>query len=172
MDQKQWLLDYDCLRDLLFALDTEINRIKANGIVDSLHLKKQEELQNVLRAAIENTTWIYDEETGERLQPAERIVLSLVEDSGEWWSDPYAVVPAAGQTTGKQQWAVVEKGSFRPVGEKVYTQRTHAYRRCRQLNTAARDAFIDKRGWYPTPALGTKEEERLTTSGEAKAQAK
>jgi hypothetical protein len=27
----------------------------------------------------------------------------------------------------------------RPVGEKTYSQRTHAYRRCRKLNKAARE---------------------------------
>src|SRR5579883_3460041 len=159
MEQKQWLLDHDCLRDLVFALDTEMKRIEANGIIDSLHLKKQKELQDVLLAAIENTAWIYDEETGERLRPAERVVISLVENSGEWWSDPYAVVPAG------QRWAVIEKGSFRPVGEKTYPHKTHAYRACRRLNEAARQAFEDKRGWLPTPALATEAE---TAASQAK----
>ena len=166
MDQKQWLLDYDCLQDLLFGLDTEIKRIEANGIVDSLHLKKQKELVSTIQNIIDNTAWEYDEE-GERLRPAERVVISLIENSGEWWSDPYAVVPVTGRTLDKQRWSVVEKGSFRPVGEKMYTQKTHAYRRCRQLNAAARDAFEDKRGWFPTPALTKENEAEVNVTSKA-----
>ena len=101
------------------------------------------------------------EETGERQRPAERVVLSLVENSGEWWSDPYAVVPVAGQTVSKQRWTVVEKGAFRPVAEKTYSQKTHAYRAARRLNEAACQAFEDKRGWFPTPALATEAENGL-----------
>jgi hypothetical protein len=156
MTQKQWLLDYDRLWDILHSLGTEIDRLRANGSAGSLHFQKLEEFQELIKTVIGNTEWAYDEETGERLHPIERVVISLVENSGEWWSDPYAVVPVAGQTMGKQRWAVVEKGSFRPVGEKTYSQKTHAYRACRRMNEAARLAFEDKRGWFPTPTLGTK----------------
>jgi hypothetical protein len=161
MTQKQWLMDHEHLWDIVFALGTEIERIQANGIVDSLHLKKLEELRELFKAMIESAEWEYDEETGERLRPSERVMLSLVPHSGEWWSDPYAVVPVAGQTMGKQRWAVVEKGSVRAVGEKTYPQKTHAYRACRRLNDAARQVFEDKRGWFPTPTLGTEEEARV-----------
>ena len=54
--------------------------------------------------------------------------------------------------------AVVEKGSLRPVGEKTYGYKTHAYRACRRLNETARLAFEDKRGWFPTPALAAEAE--------------
>jgi hypothetical protein len=156
MEQKQWLIDHQNLWDIFFALDHAINSQRT----DSLQQKKLKELQDVFRTALDNAAWEYDEETGERLRPTERVMISLVEHSGDWWSDPYAVVPVAGQTAsmGKQRWAVIEKGAGRPVGEKTYSQKTHAYRACRRLNDAARLAFEDKRGWYPTPALPTEAE--------------
>jgi hypothetical protein len=149
--QKQWLIDFQNLWDIFFALGTAIE----NQPPDSLQQKKLKELQDVFRAALDNAEWEYAEDTGERLRPGERAMISLVPDSGEWWSDPYAVIPVAGQTPamGKQRWVVMEKGAGRPVGEKTYSQKTHAYRACRRLNDAARLAFEDKRGWYPTPAL-------------------
>ena len=159
MEQKQWLIDHQNIWDIFFALSHEIDRQRP----DSLQQKKLVELQNVFRAALDNADWEYDEETGERRQPTERVMISLVPHSGDWWSDPYAVVPVAGQTAsmGKQRWAVIEKGAGRPVGEKTYSQKTHAYRACRRLNDAARLAFEDKRGWFPTPALAIEAENNL-----------
>lgn len=156
MDQKQWLIDHQNLWDIFFALGHAIDSHRP----DSLQQKKLKELQDVFRAALDNADWELDEETGEPRQPTERVMISLIPHSGDWWSDPYAVVPVAGQTAsmGKQRWAVVEKGAGRPVGEKTYSQKTHAYRACRRLNDAAFQAFEDKRGWYPTPALGSEEE--------------
>jgi hypothetical protein len=163
MTQKQWLMEHEHLWDLVFALGTEIERIKANDGVDSLHLKKLKKLRELFQAMIENAEWEYHEDTGERHRPAERVMISLIPHSDDWWSDPYAVVPVAGQTAtmGKQRWAVLEKGAGRPVGEKTYSQKTHAYRACRRLNDAARQAFEDKRGWFPTPALATEAESSL-----------
>lgn len=46
------------------------------------------------------------------------------------------------------KWGVVKTSDPhpRPVGEKLYTQRTHAHRRCRSLNNAstAIDALIEQ----------------------------
>lgn len=40
------------------------------------------------------------------------------------------------------KWIIVQNTDEypqRPIGEKTYSQRTHAYRRCRHLNRAAED---------------------------------
>ncbi len=48
------------------------------------------------------------------------------------------------------KYAVVRSSDeiFRPVGEKMYTHKTHAYRRCRHLNKAAQkiDEMIKRDG--------------------------
>jgi hypothetical protein len=47
-------------------------------------------------------------------------------------------------------WGIVRVSdeTLRPVNERLYTQATHAYRRCRKLNQAAReiDAMIARDG--------------------------
>ncbi|SRR6266487_83194 len=46
----------------------------------------------------------------------------------------YAVVP-----WGPDRWVIVEKANpSRPINEHIYTQKTHAYRKKRELNRAAR----------------------------------
>jgi hypothetical protein len=50
----------------------------------------------------------------------------------------------------EQGWAVIRANDdqCRPVGERLYTQRTHAYRRCRKLNAdvAKLNAIIKRDG--------------------------
>jgi hypothetical protein len=49
-----------------------------------------------------------------------------------------------------EKWGVVRSSDEhpRPVGEHLYTHQTHAYRKCRKLNQAAReiDAMIARDG--------------------------
>lgn len=63
---------------------------------------------------------------------SEQLLVTLIpKDINERWEEPYTVAPIG------TKWAVVHKETLeRPVGEKLYTQATHAHRAKRRLNVA------------------------------------
>src|SRR6266581_1852444 len=134
MTQKQWIFsDYD-LSHLQFALATEINDLRGrNG--NARHIEAVEDLASRLQAIREATGRVYYENKDDMEgEPCEQLLVSLIEKPEDRWDDPYTVIPV------RDRWAVVTKQTTVPVGEKTYTQKTHAYRANRRLNAAAREA--------------------------------
>jgi hypothetical protein len=154
VEQRQWLIEYDHVQQIIIALMTEIERQESNGVsAESLHMVYLRDLRDLISQVSEGMRWVQDEQ-GERLHPADRVVLSVVEKSGEWWDQPYAVVPVS-----PGGWAIIEKSLFRAL--KRYRSKKQAFRACRQLNQQAYLASEDKSGLRPTPALTREEEDRF-----------
>jgi len=130
MTQKQWLFSDLDLAHLQMALATEINVHKQGRIV-AHHLQNLEELAAKLAAIREGTGREYDDEEDMIGAPCEQLLVTLIPKDYERWEEPYTIIPVGAK------WAVAHKATLeRPVGEKLYTQRTHAYRACRRLNAA------------------------------------
>lgn len=131
--QKQWLLSYSDLGTLQNALGREASRMEDPALAHLVSHKHQiNELIEKIAAIMEATGRVYDEnEKDDDGVISERLLVTLVPaDPNERWDEPYTVIPSG------KKWAVVYKETVRPVGEKLYTQATHAYRACRRLNAA------------------------------------
>jgi hypothetical protein len=141
---KKWILSYSDLMYLILALKSYDEKIRANennltsaGTLgadveeylaegDALQ-KRLYEIQQTLRKEREDE----DDYTSPWLERDQAIV-TVVPKPGD---ETYAVMPW------DNQWAVVEKANpVRPVGEHLYTKATHAHRKKRELNRAARMA--------------------------------
>lgn len=135
MTQKQWILSNLDLSHLQMALATEIEMHKQGRIVEH-HLKSLEYLAAKLAAIQEATAREYNNEDDMVGTPCEKLLVTLIDHAyDDWWDEnPYTVIPVG------KKWAVVDKNTLRPVGEKTYTAKTHAYRANRRLNAAAREA--------------------------------
>lgn len=130
MTQKQWILSDLDLSHLQMSLATEIN-VHEQGRIVAHHLQNLEELAAKLAAIRTATGREYDDEEDMAGTPCEQLLVTLIPKDYERWEEPYTVIPVGAK------WAAAHKESLeRPVGEKLYTQRTHAYRACRRLNTA------------------------------------
>lgn len=128
--QKQWLFSDLDLARLQMALATEINVHKQGRIV-AHHLRNLEDLAAKLAAIREGTGREYDDEEDIAGTPCEQLLVTLIPKDYERWEEPYTIIPVG------TKWAVAHKATLeRPVSEKLYTQRTHAYRACRRLNNA------------------------------------
>lgn len=131
MTQKQWLFSNLDLSHLQMAMTTEIDLHRNSARPVPHHLKNLEELAAKLAAIREGTGREYDDEEDMVGTPCEQLLVTLIPKDYERWEEPYTVIPVGAK------WAAAHKESLeRPVGEKLYTQRTHAYRACRRLNTA------------------------------------
>lgn len=129
--QKQWLLSYYDLGNIQTALATEIQSHKQGRVV-AHHLKNLEELLEKVTAIMVATEHDYGE-NDEYGEISEQLLVSLIPKEYERWEEPYTVIPIGAGA----KWGVVYKDTVsRPVGEKLYTQPTHAYRACRRLNAA------------------------------------
>ena len=135
MTQKQWILSNLDLSHLQMALATELDLYRKSTRPSPHHLKNLEELAAKLAAIRENTAHVYYNENDMDGEPCEQLLVTLIDQQySDWWDEyPYTVIPSG------EKWAVVDKNTLRPVGEKTYSQKTHAYRANRRLNAAARE---------------------------------
>lgn len=135
--KKQWFFTYYDFGTMNDALAREASRMEDPKCAHLVSHKRQiDELIDKIATIMESAERVYseDDETDDGVV-CEQIVVSLVEkDVNELWEDPYTVIPWG------NRWIVVEKENpARPVGEHYYTQRTHAHRKKRELNRAARE---------------------------------
>lgn len=132
--QKQWLFSYYDLGNIKDALWREQSRMEDPALMHLVsHRRQINELIEKVAAIMGAAGRIYKEDDkDDEGTISERLLVSLIPaDVNERWEDPYTVIPVGAK------WAVVYKDTVsRPVGEKLYTQDTHAYRACRRLNAA------------------------------------
>ncbi len=135
---KQWIFSDLDLLTLILALQTDIQETERSDDFSSSEkvelISKRHELAHRLqdvRNAFRKDTF-YDEETGPNTWlERDQAVLRMTPKPGD---EPYTVVP-----WGPDRWVIVERANpGRPVNEHIYTQKTHAYRKKRELNKAAR----------------------------------
>lgn len=132
--QKEWLFGYYDLGNIQRALLMEQTRMEDPTLAHLVSHKRQindliEKITAIMVAAERDYGESEDENDG---VISEQILVTLIpKDIHERWEEPYTVIPVG------TKWAVVHKETLsRPVGEKLYTQSTHAYRACRRLNAA------------------------------------
>jgi hypothetical protein len=134
IQQKQWLFSYYDLGNIQDALGREASRIEAPELAHLVsHRRQINELIEKITAIMVATERDYGESCDENDGViSEQVLVTLIpKDINERWDEPYTVVPAGAK------WAVVHKETIeRPVGEKLYTQYTHAHRAKRRLNVA------------------------------------
>jgi hypothetical protein len=132
--QKQWLFSYYDLGDIANALGREASRMEDPALAHLVsHKRRINELLEKLTAIMVSAERDYGESTDENDGViSEQVLVTLIpQDVNERWDEPYTVVPIG------EKWAAVHKETVeRPVGEKLYTQYTHAHRAKRRLNTA------------------------------------
>ncbi len=132
-EQKQWLFSYYDLGNIADALGREATRMEDPALSHLVSHKRQiSELIEKITAIMVATERDYGESDDVNDGViSEQILVSLIPKDYERWEEPYTIIPVG------TKWAVVHKATLeRPVGEKLYTQRTHAYRACRRLNAA------------------------------------
>lgn len=132
--QKQWLFSYYDLGNINNALGREASRMEDPALAHLVSHKRQinelvEKITAIMVAAERDYGESSDVNDG---VISEQILVTLIpKDINERWEEPYTIIPVG------TKWAVVFKETVeRPVSEKLYTQRTHAYRACRRLNAA------------------------------------
>jgi tetrahydromethanopterin S-methyltransferase subunit A len=95
------------------------------------HKRQINELIEKITAIMVAAERVYDENDKDDGVISEQILVSLIpKNVNERWEEPSTVIPVGAK------WAVVYKDTVRPVGEKLHSQATHAYRACRRLNAA------------------------------------
>ena len=133
-EQKQWLLSYYDLGNIGNALAREATRMEDPALSHLVSHKRQiNELIEKITAIMVATGRDYGDSSDDNDGIiSEQILLTLIpKNINERWEEPYTVIPTG------NKWTVVYKETLdRPVGEKLYTQATHAYRACRRLNNA------------------------------------
>src|SRR5436309_8053527 len=128
--QKQWLLEHSDLGNIQVALHREVRRLEDVAPHLVSQIRQLNELIEKIAAIMAATGRVYKEnDMDDDGAVNERLLVTLIPmlEPSERWNDPYTVIPVG------DKWAVVYKETVeRPVGEKLYTQRTHAYRACRR----------------------------------------
>ena len=131
--QKQWLFGYYELGNIQQALLLERTRMEAPELAHLVsHTRQINELIEKITAIMVATERDYGDGSDEDGVISEQLLVTLVPKYiNERWEEPYTVIPVG------SKWSVADKHTLgRPVGEKLYTQSTHAYRACRRLNAA------------------------------------
>jgi hypothetical protein len=133
--RKTWTFSDNELQTLTLALVADIRELEDKRSGDFTETERQEliakrnaladrinEIRNAFRKDVDpDGMWL------ERDQIEVKVVPKPMDEL-------YTVVPWL------DRWAVVEKANpSRPVGEHLYTQKTHAHRKKRDLNKAARE---------------------------------
>lgn len=138
--KQQWSLTYSDLMRLILALRSHMREVEAEGIPNCTKAEIEADIaessalayrlkaiQNAFRKDKED-----EEEITSPWMERDLAVVSLAPKPGD---ETYTVVHQG------DKWAVVELANqSRPVGEHLYTASTHAHRKKRELNKAARMA--------------------------------
>lgn len=140
MKKAQWTLTYNDLVRLVFALDSHMREIKAKGIPNCTPAEIEEDIaeSNALAYRLKEIQDAFrkdKEDEDDITSPWMERDLALITLKPKPGDEIYGVVKW------ENQWAVVELSNpSRPVGEHLYTHATHAHRKKRELNKAARMA--------------------------------
>jgi hypothetical protein len=130
---EHWILsDLDLMR-LQMALQTDIHATEQSH--DLTDLEKQELVSNLSELADRiraiRDAFRKDVDSDGRWSERDQAMIRIAPKPGD---ELYTVVP-----WGLDRWVIVEKDNpSRPINEHIYTQKTHAYRKKRELNKAAR----------------------------------
>lgn len=130
--QKKWLFSYYDLGNINNALAREASRMEDPALAHLVsHRRQINELIEKITSIMVATERDYGDGSDNDGVISEQLLVTLIPKyMNERWEEPYTVIPSG------KKWAVVYKDTVRPVGEKLYTQPTHAYRACRRLNAA------------------------------------
>ena len=132
--RKTWAFSDHELLIFTLALQTDINSLES-GFGDFTETDRQELIakRKELAARLNEIRHAFrkDGDPDGMWSERDQIIVRVVSKPGD---ELYEVVP-----WGPDRWVIVEKANpGRPVNEHIYTQKTHAHRKKRELNKAAR----------------------------------
>ncbi len=138
MKKTQWTLTDNELHNLVMAIISHQRETRHEGIPNCTPAEVEEYIQsfeglatklNEIRRAFRIDREDEDDFTSPWME-RDQVLITIKPKPGD---EIYTVIPWG------DQWAVVEKANpVRPVGEHLYAASTHAHRKKRELNKAAR----------------------------------
>ncbi len=131
--KKQWIVSDLELNILVMALHADCREIEADTttFTDQDKRKLINDRQELAARLAEIRDAIRKDWDDEGWVSRDQVVIRIAQKPGD---EPYTIAP-----WGPDRWVVVAKEDpDRPVGEHIYTQKTHAHRAKRRLNSAAR----------------------------------
>lgn len=134
MSKHQWILSDADLQVLILALQTDIHSIEQDASWTAQEKQALIATRNELGMRLKaiRDTFRKDVDEDHMWSERDQAVVSVRPKLGD---EEYTVVP-----WGPDRWVIVEKANpHRPVNEHVYTHKTHAHRKKRELNRAARE---------------------------------
>jgi hypothetical protein len=146
--KKQWTLTDSDLMRLIYALRSHVRETQAQGIPNCTPTEIAQDIEesNALAYRLKEIRDAFrkDVEDEEDItSPWMERDLALVTIKPKPGDEIYTVIPVG------DKWAVIEKANpGRPAGEHLYTQPTHAHRKKRELNKAARMATWPMDDYY------------------------
>jgi hypothetical protein len=146
--KQQWTLTYNDLMRLILALRSHIRETQAEGIPNCSSAEIEEDIaeSNALAYRLKEIQDAFrkdKEDEDDITSPWMERDLALITIRPKPGDEPYTVMKWG------EEWAVVDKENpVRPVGEHLYDHSTHAHRKKRELNKAARMATWPMDDYY------------------------
>lgn len=147
--KQQWTLSDSDLMRLIFALRSHMREIQKEGIPNCTPAEIEEDIaeSNALAYRLKEIRDAFrkdKEDEDDITSPWMERDLALITIKPKSGDEPYTVMK-----WGEEKWAVVDKANpVRPVGEHLYDHSTHAHRKKRELNKAARMAAWPMDDYY------------------------
>jgi hypothetical protein len=146
--KQQWTLTYNDLMRLIFALCSHVRETRTEGIPNCTPAEVEEDIAESDALAyrlkeIQDAFRKDKEDEDDITSPWMERDLALITIRPKSGDEPYMVMKWG------EKWAVVDKENpVRPVGEHLYDHSTHAHRKKRELNKAARMATWPMDDYY------------------------